>query len=227
MCSPRMDVRMELGWKAALAPEFEKEYFKHLTDTVRQEIISGKTVYPPAKLIFNAFDKTPFSQVKVVILGQDPYHGKGQAHGLCFSVPIGIPPPPSVLNIFKELQSDLGVPIPPHACLEHWAEQGVFLLNAVLTVRASEPTSHSQIGWQTFTDAVINTLSEQRSGLIFLLWGNFARAKKSLIDTSKHFVLEAPHPSPLSRGAFFGNRHFSQTNALLQRQGLAPIDWGI
>jgi len=220
-----MDVRIEAGWKAALAPEFEKEYFRQITDVVRQEIASGAKVYPPGRLIFNAFDMTPFSKTKVVILGQDPYHGAGQAHGLCFSVPKGVAPPPSVQNIFKELHSDLGIPIPRHACLERWAEQGVFLLNAVLTVRASEPTSHSQIGWQTFTDAVIRTLSEQRSGLVFLLWGNFARAKKSLIDTSKHFVLEAAHPSPLSRGAFFGNRHFSQTNALLQQQGLAPIDW--
>jgi len=222
-----MEVRIEEGWKTALAPEFEKEYFKQLTQTIRQEIMAGKTIYPPAKLIFNAFDKTPFSQTKVVILGQDPYHGPGQAHGLCFSVPCGVSPPPSVQNIFKELHTDLGVPIPHHACLERWAEQGVFLLNAALTVRAGEPTSHSQIGWQTFTDAVIRTLSEQRTGLIFLLWGNFARAKRNLIDTTKHFVLEAPHPSPLSRGAFFGNRHFSQTNVLLQKQGLAPIDWAI
>ena len=222
-----MDVRIEAGWKAVLAPEFEKEYFKQLTNTVRLEIMSGKTVYPPGKLIFNAFDKTPFAQTKVVILGQDPYHGPGQAHGLCFSVPKGIPPPPSVQNIFKELQADLGVPIPNHACLEPWTEQGVFLLNAALTVRAGTPTSHSQIGWQTFTDAVIRILSEQRSGLVFLLWGNFARAKKSLIDTTRHHVLEAAHPSPLSRGAFFGCRHFSQTNALLQQQGMTPIDWAI
>ena len=222
-----MDVRIEPGWKTVLAPEFEKEYFKRLTDTVRQEILSGQTVYPPGRLIFHAFDQTPFDQTRVVILGQDPYHGPGQAHGLCFSVPKGIAPPPSVQNIFKELHADLGVPIPNHACLERWAQQGVFLLNAVLTVRAGAPASHSQIGWQIFTDAVIRTLSEQRTGLVFLLWGNFARAKRSLIDTSKHFILEAPHPSPLSRGAFFGNRHFSQTNALLQRQGRAPIDWNI
>lgn len=222
-----MEVRIEPGWKAVLAPEFEKAYFTQLTQTIRQEIQSGKTVYPPAKLIFNAFDQTPFEAVKVVILGQDPYHGPGQAHGLCFSVPAGIAPPPSVQNIFKELHADLGTPIPNHACLESWAKQGVFLLNAVLTVRAGAPASHSQIGWQTFTDAVIRTLSEVRSGLVFLLWGNFARSKRSLIDTSKHFVLEAPHPSPLSRGAFFGNRHFSQTNALLQKQGLSPVDWSI
>ena len=222
-----MDVRIEPGWKTALAPEFEKDYFKQLTDTIRRDITAGITVYPPGKLIFNAFYQTPFDQTRVVILGQDPYHGPGQAHGLCFSVPKGIAPPPSVQNIFKELHADLGVPIPSHACLEHWAQQGVFLLNAVLTVRAGAPTSHSQIGWQTFTDAVIRTLSEQRSGLVFLLWGNFARAKRSLIDPTKHFILEAPHPSPLSRGAFFGNRHFSQTNALLQRQGGAPIDWAI
>ena len=218
---------MESGWKAALAPEFEKEYFRQLTQIIRKEILAGITIYPPAKLIFNAFDKTPFSQTKVVILGQDPYHGPGQAHGLCFSVPKGIAPPPSLQNIFKELHTDLGIPIPNHSCLEYWANQGVFLLNAALTVRAGEPTSHSQIGWQTFTDAVIRTLSNERSGLIFLLWGNFARAKKSLIDTSKHSVLEAPHPSPLSRGAFFGNRHFSLTNAQLLKQGLTPIDWAI
>ncbi|MDR2586129.1 MAG: uracil-DNA glycosylase [Prevotellaceae bacterium] len=222
-----MDVRLEVGWKSVLALEFEKEYFEQLSQTVRQEITSGITVYPPGKLIFNAFDLTPFDKTKVVILGQDPYHGPGQAHGLCFSVPKGIPPPPSVQNIFKELNTDLGIPIPDHANLESWALQGVFLLNAVLTVRAGAPTSHSQIGWQTFTDAVIQTLSQHRSGLIFLLWGNFARTKRNLIDTSKHFVLEAAHPSPLSRGAFFGNRHFSQTNALLQRQGLAPIDWRV
>ncbi|MCL1973849.1 MAG: uracil-DNA glycosylase [Bacteroidetes bacterium] len=218
---------MEAGWKAALSPEFEKEYFKQLSGTVRREIGSGVTIYPPAKLIFNAFDLTPFDKVKVVILGQDPYHGPLQAHGLCFSVPQGVPPPPSVQNIFKELHTDLGIPIPRHACLEHWAEQGVFLLNAVLTVRAGAPASHSQIGWQTFTDAVIKTLSKQRSGLVFLLWGNFARAKRDMIDTAKHHILESAHPSPLSRGAFFGNRHFSQTNALLQQQGLTPIDWAL
>ena len=222
-----MDVRIEPGWKTVLAAEFEKLYFKQLTEVIRLEITSGKTIYPPAKLIFNAFDQTPFDQTRVVILGQDPYHGPGQAHGLCFSVPRGVPPPPSVQNIFKEIHSDLGIPIPHHACLEYWAKQGLFLLNAVLTVRAGEPASHSQIGWQTFTDSVIRTLSEQRSGLIFLLWGNFARSKRLLIDTSKHFILEAPHPSPLSRGAFFGNRHFSQTNALLQQQGLEPIDWAL
>lgn len=222
-----MDVHIEPEWKEALACEFNKDYFRQISKTVRLEITSGKTIFPLGKFIFYAFDKTPLSKTKVVILGQDPYHGVGQAHGLCFSVPTGVKPPPSVQNIFKELNSDLGIPIPTHANLERWADQGVFLLNAVLTVRAGEPASHSQIGWQTFTNAVIRTLSEQREGLVFLLWGNFARAKKSLIDTSKHFILEAAHPSPLSRGAFFGNRHFSQTNALLRQMGSLPIDWAL
>ena len=222
-----MEVRIEAGWKAALAPEFEKPYFKALTHTVRTEMLAGHTLYPPPGLIFNAFDSTPFAQVRVVILGQDPYHGPGQAHGLCFSVPRGIQPPPSVKNIFKEIHDDLGLPIPSHACLEHWAQQGVFMPNAALTVRAGQPNSHAAIGWHTFTDAVIQILSQQRSGLVFLLWGAFAQAKKTLIDSSKHHVLEAAHPSPLARGAFFGNRHFSKTNAILQARGQAPIDWRI
>jgi uracil-DNA glycosylase len=163
--------------------------------------------------------------VKVVILGQDPYHGAGQAHGLCFSVQRGVHPPPSLANIYKEIETDLGIAPPSHGCLEKWTEQGVFLLNAALTVRAGEPMSHSKIGWETFTDAVIATLSQNKKGLVFLLWGNFARNKKILIDTSKHFVLEAAHPSPLSGGRFFGCRHFSQTNELLRQQGLTPVDW--
>ena len=222
-----MDVKIEASWKAALQPEFDKAYFVGLTTTVRNEMMAGKTIYPPAKLIFNAFEKTPFNQVKVVILGQDPYHGPGQAHGLCFSVQKGIPAPPSLVNIFKEIESDLGIAPPKHGCLEQWTEQGVFLLNAALTVRASEPMSHSKIGWETFTDAVIRTLSEQRKGLVFLLWGNFARNKRALIDASKHFILEAAHPSPLSRGAFFGNKHFSKTNELLLQQGIEPVQWRI
>ena len=222
-----MNIRMEDGWKAALAPEFEKPYFKTLTDTIRAELLAGQVLYPPAKLIFNAFDSTPFEQVRVVLLGQDPYHGPGQAHGLCFSVPQGIQPPPSVKNIFKEIQDDLGLPIPPHACLERWAQQGVFMLNAALTVRAGQANSHASIGWHTFTDAVIQTLSQQRNGLVFLLWGNFAQAKKMLIDAARHHILEAAHPSPLARGAFFGNRHFSKTNAILQAQGLPAMDWSI
>lgn len=220
-----MDVKIESSWKAVLQPEFDKPYFAELTTVVRNEFMAGKVIYPPPKLIFNAFDKTPFDKVKVVILGQDPYHGPGQAHGLCFSVQRGVNPPPSLVNIFKEIETDLGFPPPSHGCLEHWAEQGVFMLNAALTVRAGEPMSHSKIGWETFTNAVIQTLSDQKTGLVFLLWGNFARNKRTLIDASKHFVLEAAHPSPLSRGAFFGCRHFSKTNELLQQQGLTPVDW--
>ncbi len=220
-----MDVKIAPSWKTVLQPEFDKAYFVELTTTVRRELQAGKTLYPPSKLIFNAFDKTPFDKVKVVILGQDPYHGPNQAHGLCFSVQRGVKPPPSLVNVFKEIQTDLGIAPPSHGCLEYWAEQGVFLLNAALTVRAGEPMSHSKIGWEIFTDAVIRTLSEQKSGLVFLLWGGFARNKKLLIDTSRHFVLEAAHPSPLSRGAFFGCRHFSKTNDLLRQQGLTPIDW--
>jgi uracil-DNA glycosylase len=222
-----MNIRMEVGWKSALAQEFEKPYFKTLTDTIKAELLAGETLYPPAKLIFHAFDCTPFDLVRVVILGQDPYHGPGQAHGLCFSVPKGIHPPPSLRNIFKEIHDDLGLPIPTHACLENWAKQGVFMPNAALTVRANQANSHASIGWHTFTDAVIQTLSQQRNGLIFLLWGAFAQAKKPLIDASRHHILEAAHPSPLARGAFFGNRHFSKTNAILQIQGQAPIDWRV
>ncbi|MDR0296003.1 MAG: uracil-DNA glycosylase, partial [Prevotellaceae bacterium] len=206
-----MEVKIEASWKVVLQPEFDKAYFAELTAIIRDEVKAGKTIYPPGKLIFNAFEKTPFNQVKVVILGQDPYHGPRQAHGLCFSVPKGIPAPPSLVNIFKEIENNLGIRPPNHGCLEQWAEQGVFLLNAALTVRASEPMSHSKIGWEIFTDAVICTLSEQKTGLVFLLWGNFARNKRTLIDISKHFILEAAHPSPLSRGAFFGNKHFSKT----------------
>ncbi|MDR3367001.1 MAG: uracil-DNA glycosylase [Prevotellaceae bacterium] len=222
-----MDVKIEPSWKAALQAEFDKPYFADVVGYVKSEVAAGRTVYPPGKLIFGAFDKTPFNKVKVVILGQDPYHGYGQAHGLCFSVPHGVKPPPSLINIFKEIEDDLGVAPPGHGCLEAWTQQGVFLLNAILTVRANSPTSHSAIGWQTFTDAVIRKISDEKSGVVFLLWGNFARAKRSLIDTGKHHVLEAAHPSPLARGGFNGCRHFSKANALLQQQGVAPIDWKI
>ncbi len=222
-----MDVKIEPTWKAVLQEEFDKPYFETLTNVVKSELMAGKTVYPPPKLIFNAFEKTPFNEVKVVVLGQDPYHGAGQAHGLCFSVQRGVKPPPSLINIFKEIETDLGIAPPNHGCLEHWAEQGVFLLNAALTVRAGEPMSHSKIGWETFTDAVIKTLSDERQGLVFLLWGNFARNKRALIDSNKHFILEAAHPSPLSGGKFFGNKHFSKTNELLVQQGLQPIDWSL
>ncbi|MDR2937452.1 MAG: uracil-DNA glycosylase [Prevotellaceae bacterium] len=220
-----MDVKIEPSWKAALQEEFDKPYFADATAYVKNEIASGHTVYPPGKLIFNAFEKTPFDKVKVVILGQDPYHGLGQAQGLCFSVPHGVKAPPSLVNIFKEIETDLGIAPPNHGNLERWAEQGVFLLNAILTVRANTPASHSGIGWQTFTDAVIRKVSDEKTGVVFLLWGNFARAKRELINTEKHFVLEAAHPSPLARGAFSGCKHFSKTNALLQKQGLEPIDW--
>ncbi|MBR5101217.1 MAG: uracil-DNA glycosylase [Bacteroidales bacterium] len=220
-----MDVKIEESWKRVLAPEFEKPYFQALARQLHEEKRAGRTIYPPGPLIFNAFNLTPFPQVKVVIIGQDPYHGPGQAEGLSFSVPHGIPLPPSLVNIYREIETDLGVQLHKDGSLRGWAEQGVFLLNAVLTVRAGQPTSHSRIGWAEFTDAVIRTLSDQREGLVFLLWGNFARSKKELIDTSKHTVLEAAHPSPLARGAFFGCRHFSKANQILTAQGETPIDW--
>ena len=221
-----MDVKIEASWKRVLAPEFEKPYFQNLVQQLHAEKRAGRTIYPPGPLIFNAFALTPFDQVKVVILGQDPYHGPGQAEGLSFSVPPGVALPPSLVNIYKEIETDLGVDLRgKDGSLRGWAQQGVFLLNAALTVRAGQPTSHSRIGWTEFTDAVIRTLSEQRQGLVFLLWGNFARSKHDLIDTSRHTVLEAPHPSPLARGAFFGCRHFSKTNQILINEGLSPIDW--
>ena len=220
-----MDVKIEESWKRVLAPEFEKPYFQELVRQLHEEKRAGRVIYPPGPLIFNAFNLTPFDKVKVVIIGHDPYHGPGQAEGLSFSVPHGIPLPPSLVNIYKEIENDLGVQLHKDGSLRGWAEQGVFLLNAVLTVRAGQPTSHSRIGWAEFTDAVIRTLSDRREGLVFLLWGNFARSKGALIDTSRHSVLEAPHPSPLARGAFFGCRHFSKANQILAAQGLAPIDW--
>ena len=220
-----MDVAIEPGWKAVLAPEFEKPYFQELAARLHAEKRAGKTIYPPGRQIFRAFELTPFDQVKVVILGQDPYHNPGQAEGLSFSVPHGVPAPPSLKNIYKEIESDLGVRVEKDGSLESWARQGVFLLNAILTVEAGRPASHAAFGWAPFTDAVIRTLSERRDGLVFLLWGNFARSKKALIDASRHTVLEAAHPSPLAGGAFFGCRHFSRANAALLAQGLQPIDW--
>lgn len=220
-----MNVRIEESWKEALQSEFDKPYFASLVQYLHKEKAEGRQIFPPGKDIFKAFELTPVDKVKVVILGQDPYHGYGQAMGLSFSVPAGIPAPPSLKNIFKEIESDLGVRMSGNPDLRKWAEQGVLLLNAVLTVRAGEPTSHSAIGWQQFTDAVISYISEHCEGVVFLLWGNFARSKKALIDTSKHFVLEAAHPSPLARGAFFGCRHFSKTNEILQSEGKTPIDW--
>ncbi|MBN8682782.1 MAG: uracil-DNA glycosylase [Chitinophagales bacterium] len=221
------NVQIEASWKLALADEFEKEYFQKLRAFLKQEKQSGAIIYPPGSLIFNAFEQTPFAAVKVVILGQDPYHNPGEAMGLSFSVPHGIRIPPSLLNIYKELQTDLGIPVANHGDLSQWAKQGVLLLNAMLTVRAGQPASHQQIGWQDFTDAVIRKLSDEREGLIFMLWGNFAKTKKALIDTQKHHVLEAAHPSPLAKGAFFGCKHFSKANVLLEQSGLQGIDWRV
>ena len=220
-----MDVAIESSWKEILKDEFDKEYFVGLVTFLKEEKRAGKTIYPRGSHIFNAFNATPFDDVKVVILGQDPYHGPGQAHGLSFSVPDGISLPPSLQNIYKELQSDLGIEPKRSGNLEHWAKQGVFLLNAVLTVRAGEPTSHSNIGWTTFTDAVIKAISDNREGVIFMLWGNFARSKKELIDGSRHYILEAAHPSPLARGAFFGCKHFSRCNEILIKTGKASVKW--
>jgi uracil-DNA glycosylase len=221
-----MDVKIEPSWKEALKKEFSQPYFEQIADHIKIEKKQGVVIYPPGTFIFNAFNKTPLNNVKVVIIGQDPYHGQGQAHGLCFSVQNGVPPPPSLINIFKELQEDLGIPFPEHGNLTHWAEQGVFLLNASLSVRAGEPMSHSKIGWAEFTDNVIRKISAEREHVVFLLWGKFAQEKRSLIDESKHLVLRAAHPSPLSAHAgFFGCRHFSKTNEYLASKGIDPIDW--
>ena len=220
-----MEVRIEKSWKDALAEEFGKPYFESLVRFLHKEKAEGQTIYPPGSQIFRAFDLTPVENLKVVILGQDPYHGPGQAHGLSFSVSAGVPAPPSLKNIFKEIESDLGVKMSGYPDLEKWARQGVLLLNAVLTVRAGAAASHSKIGWEEFTDAVIRYISDNCEGVVFLLWGNFARSKSALIDRSRHHVLEAAHPSPLARGAFFGCRHFSQTNDILKSKGLQPIDW--
>lgn len=220
------DVKIDPSWASVLQLEFDKPYFKAIKDYLVQDKADGYTTYPPGSLIFNAFNKTPFNDVKVVILGQDPYHGPNQAHGLCFSVQHGIKPPPSLVNMYKELNNDIGMPIPNHGNLEGWADQGVFLLNAFLTVRASNPLSHSKIGWEQFTDAVIGKLSAEREGLVFLLWGKFAQNKAELIDGSKHHILKAPHPSPFSANrGFFGCKHFSKTNEILKAQGKQPIDW--
>jgi len=212
-------------WKVLLKEEFESVYFSELKKFLIEER-SKYTVYPPGNKIFNAFDRTPPDTVKVVILGQDPYHGAGQAHGLCFSVTQGVKPPPSLVNIFKELNNDLGIPMPTHGNLEKWAEQGVLLLNATLTVRENSPRSHFNHGWEKFTDSVIKKISETREGLIFMLWGNDAKAKEHLIDMEKHHILKASHPSPFSAyDGFFGCKHFSQTNQILVKQGQKEIDW--
>ena len=220
-----MEVRIEQSWKKALAGEFEKQYFADLVNYLHAEKAAGATIFPPGSQIFRAFDLTPVKDVKVVILGQDPYHGPGQAHGLSFSVPHGVPAPPSLKNIFKEIETDLGVRMSGCPNLEKWASQGVLLLNAVLTVRSGEAASHSKIGWEQFTDAVIKYVSDNCEGVVFMLWGNFARTKSALIDHSRHHVLEAAHPSPLARGAFFGCRHFSRANEALISSGHTPIDW--
>lgn len=220
-----MDVQIEAGWKEKLAGEFEKDYFVRLTDFVRQEY-GITTCYPPGRLIFNAFNLCPFDKVKVVIIGQDPYHGPGQAHGLCFSVNDGVPFPPSLQNIFKEIQSDLGTPVPVSGNLTRWAEQGVLLLNATLTVRAHQAGSHQRRGWEEFTDAAIKVLAEGNEHLVFILWGAYAQKKGAFIDRNRHLVLTSAHPSPLSAyQGFFGNRHFSRANAYLEQHGKTPINW--
>lgn len=222
-----MDVRIEESWKTALAGEFEKPYFKSLVECLHREKSSGQVIYPPGRDIFKAFDLTPLHEVKAVILGQDPYHGRGQAMGLSFSVPDGVPAPPSLKNIFKEIETDMNVKMSGRTNLEKWANEGVLLLNAILTVREAAPASHSRIGWETFTDAVIKCISDNCENVVFMLWGNFARSKKTLIDGSRHLILEAAHPSPLAKGAFFGCRHFSRANEYLQSRGRGAIDWTI
>jgi uracil-DNA glycosylase len=217
-----------LTWKEVLHGEREQEYFKSLITFIENERRDGKVIYPPNNLVFNALALTPFSSVRVVILGQDPYHGPGQAHGLCFSVQRGISAPPSLVNIFKELQSDLGITRPSHGCLEHWAQQGVLLLNAVLTVEQGTPGSHAQRGWERFTDRIVSEINARLESVVFLLWGAYAQKKGSCIDSTRHLVLTAPHPSPFSadRG-FFGCKHFSSTNQHLISRGLPPIDWSL
>ncbi len=220
-----MEVQMEQSWKAQLQNEFEKPYFEQLTTFVKNEY-RKHPVYPPGKMIFNAFELCPFNQVKVVIIGQDPYHGPGQAHGLCFSVMDGVPFPPSLRNIFKEIHADTGAPIPASGNLTRWAEQGVLLLNATLTVRANQAASHQKKGWETFTDAAIKTLAAQTSGIVFLLWGAYAQKKAEMIDPQKHCILKSVHPSPLSASrGFFGNHHFSRANQYLKELGKTPIQW--
>ena len=221
------EVKIESSWKRILQAEFEKPYFTNLVEFLKKEKESGKTIYPPGPQIFNAFEQCPFDKVRVVILGQDPYHQPGQAMGLSFSVPKGVPLPASLKNIYKEIQSDLNVKMPDHGDLTEWAKNGVFLLNAILTVEKSKAGSHQKTGWQEFTDAVIKNLSNHKNKIVFLLWGNYARSKKLLIDQSKHAVLEAAHPSPLAGGAFFGCRHFSKTNEILIQLNQPPIEWKI
>lgn len=221
-------VQLHPSWLQVVGDQFDQPYMTALRRFLQEERHAGKVIYPPAPLWFNALNSTPFDQVKVVILGQDPYHGPNQAHGLCFSVQPGVAPPPSLVNMFKELQSDLGIPPSRHGCLQHWADQGVLLLNAVLTVEQGMAASHQQRGWERFTDACVQQLNAQREGLVFLLWGSHAQRKGALIDRERHCVLRAPHPSPLSahRG-FLGCRHFSQANDYLESHGKTPIDWAL
>jgi uracil-DNA glycosylase len=223
-----MDVKIESSWKEILKDEFNKPYFQQIVLHLKTERSQGKIIYPPGQFIFNAFNTTPLDKVKVVILGQDPYHGPGQAHGLCFSVQKGVPPPPSLVNIFKELHDDTGVDIPGHGNLAKWAEHGVFLLNASLTVRAGEPMSHAKIGWAEFTNTVIKKISDTREHLVFMLWGKFAQEKRTLINETKHLILRSVHPSPLSASfGFFGCRHFSKANDWLVNKGIDPVDWSL
>ncbi len=221
-----MDVKIDETWKQVLKQEFSKTYFQQVVTHLKTERMAKATIYPPGSLIFNAYNLTPFNMVKVVVIGQDPYHNPGQAHGLSFSVPDGIMPPPSLINIFKELHNDIGMPMPQSGNLTHWATQGVMLLNASLTVRKNEPMSHAKIGWAEFTDATIRKISELKEHVVFLLWGRFAQEKQVLIDETKHLVLKAAHPSPLSaEKGFLGCRHFSKTNEYLVKNGIDPIDW--
>ncbi|MDI9366537.1 MAG: uracil-DNA glycosylase [Flavobacterium sp.] len=223
-----MDVKIEASWKEMLKSEFTKPYFLQVATHLKTEKLTGATIYPPGQMIFNAFNHTPFNDVKVVILGQDPYHNPGQAMGLSFSVPDGVPPPPSLVNIYKELHTDIGMTIPKTGNLTPWAKQGVLLLNAILTVRANEPASHSKIGWMNFTDTVIKKISDEKKHVVFVLWGKFAQDKQVLIDATKHHILKAAHPSPLSaHSGFFGCKHFSRINQLLMKDGLDPIDWSL
>ncbi len=224
----KIDPQLHPSWKEALQDEFGKPYFKELKKFLQEEKAAGQTVYPLGGNIFTAFNLTPFDEVKVVLLGQDPYHGPKQAHGLSFSVLEGVTPPPSLKNIFKELKDDLGYEIPESGNLTKWAKEGVFLLNAILTVRAHKPASHQKKGWEEFTDAVIRTLSDQREGLVFILWGKFAQSKEALIDTKKHHILKSAHPSPFSADkGFFGSKPFSKTNKLLEKLGKEPVDWNL
>jgi uracil-DNA glycosylase len=223
-----MDVKIEASWKEVLADEFKKPYFKQIAQHLKTEKEQGKIIYPPGSQIFHAFEATPFDKVKVVILGQDPYHGPKQAHGLSFSVQQGIASPPSLINIFKELHEDVGLPIPRHGHLESWAKRGVLLLNASLTVRAGEPMSHAKLGWEKFTNTVIEKVSDLKENIVFVLWGKFAQEKQSLIDDKKHYIIKSAHPSPLSaKNGFFGSRPFSKINTYLVKKGIDPINWAL